>query len=369
MKKLFKIIIIILAAAALASGAFYVFTNLKEQKETSTVRETLSQSDYQNDPQSGYARLNDNEKEAYAMFVEAAEAFNSNVSLSRVELSIDSVERTASAFIKDNPQYFWIDNVAYQYNTSNIVTDVTFNYNCTEDVRDSRQQVIDQKTAEIQSQIPSGADDYTIVKTVHDAIVLNTSYASGDNDQNMSSVFVEGKSVCAGYSRAFEYILKKCGIFCCTVDGQASGRGDHEWNIVKMDGNYYFVDVTWDDPSFSDNSTDNIVEHTYLGITTTDLQTNHVINDRLGGVAECTSMDDNYYVREGRYFSSSDLGDFISGLQQAVTAGNSSYDARFSDPGYVETAINYAANGSVRGLQHFKYTVNDQLGTVNIIFQ
>ncbi len=56
---------------------------------------------------------------------------------------------------------------------------------------------------------------------------------------------MDHSSVCAGYSRAYQYILQKLGIPCYYCTG-SSGE-DHAWNIVKLDDGYYNVDVTWDD--------------------------------------------------------------------------------------------------------------------------
>lgn len=49
-------------------------------------------------------------------------------------------------------------------------------------------------------------------------------------------------------------MLKTMGIFSNYVTGNAVGRGPHAWNLFsnKMDGEYYYVDATWDDPSFDD---------------------------------------------------------------------------------------------------------------------
>ena len=57
------------------------------------------------------------------------------------------------------------------------------------------------------------------------------------------SVFVNGKAVCQGYSLAFKVLMDRAGIGCCYVCNYG-----HAWNMVELDGNWYHVDCTWDDP-------------------------------------------------------------------------------------------------------------------------
>ena len=59
-------------------------------------------------------------------------------------------------------------------------------------------------------------------------------------------------SVCEGYARSFKYILDEMGIPCVLVIGTGTNsRGEterHAWNYVEIQGTWYAVDCTWDDP-------------------------------------------------------------------------------------------------------------------------
>ena len=80
----------------------------------------------------------------------------------------------------------------------------------------------------------------------HDGLMLAAVYdASSPLGQSAYSALVHGKTVCAGYARAYQYLLQQLGIPCYYCTGYAGE--DHAWNIVKLDGDYYNVDVTWDD--------------------------------------------------------------------------------------------------------------------------
>ena len=68
---------------------------------------------------------------------------------------------------------------------------------------------------------------------------------SADMNQSAYSALVNGQTVCAGYARAFQYLMQQLNIPCYYCTGY-SGQ-DHAWNIIKLEQKYYNVDVTWDD--------------------------------------------------------------------------------------------------------------------------
>ena len=91
-------------------------------------------------------------------------------------------------------------------------------------------------------------------RAIHDYICKNTTYdESAPYNQSAYSVIVLHRSVCAGYSRAFQYLMNRAGLTCyyvpgTTTDSSIAGEdGAHAWNIVYLDGEYYNIDVLWDD--------------------------------------------------------------------------------------------------------------------------
>ena len=83
-------------------------------------------------------------------------------------------------------------------------------------------------------------------KYVHDVMTQTVEYdVAAPMNQSAYSALVGGRSVCAGYARAFQYMMQQLGIPCYYCTGYAGE--DHAWNIVKIDGTYRNVDVTWDD--------------------------------------------------------------------------------------------------------------------------
>ncbi len=112
----------------------------------------------------------------------------------------------------------------------------------------------------------TAVNDYDIIKGAHDWVVRNTNYdhmnyvegTIPDTSFMERAVFEYGTAVCEGYAKAFGLLMKLAGIECHYVTGLAYnglysfGIG-HAWNIVKLDGSYYHIDTTWDDPSWDED--------------------------------------------------------------------------------------------------------------------
>lgn len=100
-----------------------------------------------------------------------------------------------------------------------------------------------------------GYSDYDKVKYLHNWMVDNIKYDTTYKREDIHNVYGAFKNkivVCEGYARAFKYILDGLGIESVLISGSATNSsGDtenHAWNYVKLDGKWYAVDVTWDDP-------------------------------------------------------------------------------------------------------------------------
>lgn len=94
--------------------------------------------------------------------------------------------------------------------------------------------------------------DYAKVKTIHDIVCDRIKY-DYDNLNNTDykpqftayAALFDGKAVCQGYALLFHRLAKEVGLDTRIIAGV-----NHAWNIVKVDGQYYEVDCTWDDSSY-----------------------------------------------------------------------------------------------------------------------
>lgn len=89
--------------------------------------------------------------------------------------------------------------------------------------------------------------DYEKIKGVHDYVINNTSYDLSTELNSPYYALVEKTSACQGYAVLIYKMLTELDIPCRVITGYAKG-GLHAWNIVELDGKWYNLDATWDDP-------------------------------------------------------------------------------------------------------------------------
>ena len=100
-----------------------------------------------------------------------------------------------------------------------------------------------------------GYSNYEKIIEVHDWMVENIEYDTNlvaEEPYSISGALTPRRAVCEGYARAFKYLLDELDIPCVMVIGTATNsQGEtenHAWNYVQLNGNWYAVDSTWDDP-------------------------------------------------------------------------------------------------------------------------
>lgn len=111
--------------------------------------------------------------------------------------------------------------------------------------------------------------DWIVAQGSYDQTVYdNSSHTGRTGYKDPYGILVGGYGNCLGYSTTFQLLLDLCDVECITVVGAAFGSmDDHAWNMVKLDGEWYCVDVTWDDPTLGGGSANSVVTHRYFNVT------------------------------------------------------------------------------------------------------
>lgn len=144
----------------------------------------------------------------------------------------------------------------------------------------------------VASVVNSSMNDIQKEIALHDYVVNNTAYDGRSvlpDDSYTAYGLFKGIAVCQGYSEAMYRLLNAAGIKTLIVIGTAS-KIPHAWNIVMINGAYYQLDTTFDDPV---STTSNYLSYSYFNITDSELSNDH--NWNLSSYPSCTSTAANYY--------------------------------------------------------------------------
>ena len=330
-----------------------------------------------------YEQLNDKEKEVYKNILAGCETFESEI---KVDVdSLESLYKIWHAFNFDNPQFFWTSNFTY-YTIGEKPVSIEFNID--ESFKDTFNK-LNSVGDDIVSNIPSNATDYEKVKFLYEYIINTVDYVDGaPNDQDIRSSLLNKQSVCAGYSRAFEFLCKKAGIKCTYVSGTANG-GPHGWNLVMLDDKYYWVDVTWGDPVYeSENSSWNKLNYDFLLVDDEMFLTSHIVDtglsfsdshiDNLFTYPSCNDKSYDYYCLNNSYFETYDRNTIYSFISDKISNGEKIIELKFKNFNEMQKAYNdiFTEDSFIfeimRNLDKgwstysYTYTYNEQANTISI---
>ena len=269
-------------------------------------------------------------KEIYQGLIEHTEAIYVE------NIDIDRAENILFEVYYDSPEIFWIyPNVETGGREEGLLTEgyniVYPQYECTLEERTSKQAAIDAVMVEIDKMLPKDADEYDKIKFVYEYLVDTVTYVDDAPDnQNIYSALVNKETVCAGYARAYQYILNHWDVQCTYVSGMAGDvlkegekrdpeEDSHAWNLVKCDDEYYYVDVTWGDMDIDEKDKDGLeypMCYEYLCCDDSLLKT-HTLDEEIV-MPECTSDDLNYYKLNKMYYDSVDSEKLLKAMRKSI---------------------------------------------------
>ncbi len=232
-----------------------------------------SSSDY------GYNTLNSNEKAFYNALDEKLSVFHSGgdaqvknsgsndryivgeFTFKENNLQSERALEVYKIYKADHPLYYWLDTATIY--TENAIYPVVSDDYRLQSTRQTINTALEKSIIDFYRKADTNDNDYQKSLCYHDAVIdaINYSYdekgypSSEDWAHSVLGVFLAGSgdikgAVCEGYSKAFQLLLNLAdvnNVYVTGVGSTSSGAEGHAWNLVQIEGNYYYFDLTWDD--------------------------------------------------------------------------------------------------------------------------
>lgn len=170
----------------------------------------------------------------------------------QIDISSYGINKNNSTLVRNTlskiriiyPELFYIEaNYSISLSGKNIQY-IKLNYSCTKDEYSEQLSKVDNKFSDILSKLDDTMSEKEKALALHDYLCANFYYDHSLTVFDMYNFVEKGYGVCQAYMSTYTYLLNKVGIETHTV---LSNEINHTWNMVKLDGEYYQIDVTWDD--------------------------------------------------------------------------------------------------------------------------
>ena len=307
-----------------------------------------------------YYELSPEEQAIYTVVLKSIYEMPERIEIPK--LITGNLNRIFTAISYDNPDLFCLGLNCKVYNEGlKTFFEPTYALN---------KETYQKQKAELEAVVPvilKGAEKFTSAYEkelyIHDYLVTNCVYVDPETSTTANTVYgciVNGKASCEGYARAFQYLLSKLNIDNRLVTGESTEDGEnyigHMWNYVLLDGEGYFVDVTWDDPKTSTQ----VLRHTFFNITTDDILLEHRNIEQT--LPLCTAKKYNYFVYENAFVSDVSTEQLSTSVENALynasRRGYKCVELRFSDAASLNTAKDTLFNTGVI------YTIYKDVGLI-----
>jgi len=285
---------------------------------------------------------------------------------------------------RNNPDIFWFPKTRYQGTDRNGVFEIRPLY--TIDGKELLAKLnsdgeftlpSDQDMAEAAAWVANGqaAIDQTIAKlplnsamtpfemevAVHDWLYSHVEYSKDAPDKySMYGALVEGRATCEGFAKSFQYIMRLLGVETLRYSGILNDSPDvgHTWNAVKLDGEWYQVDLTAN--ATSGQSVDEPRFHRFFNRTDSYMKASHTLNDvPYNPVISCTATEYDYYRYTGTYIASDQ--DFVSQVPAVMIQARAQeqptfeleFDPGWASPSEIENKKQLLGQENWRGVKFF----------------
>lgn len=196
------------------------------------------------------------------------------------------------------------------------------------------------------SQAKQKTDDseYEMALCLHDWLLEQLEYDNSLKWSSAESALTRGLGTCQAYESAYAKLLSAAGIENAETRDTYDG---HTWNAVKLDGDWYQVDCTWDDTS--DNFYGDLDQrHLYFCLTDELMAIAHPGHEKIysadGNITRSTTLKNNYFVRNGK--ADEWMNKYVERIQKHLDAFEESFSVDADNQSF-PPSISGIQNGTI----------------------
>ena len=177
--------------------------------------------------------------------LEAYDSFETSCDLSKYGIAVSEVDDFVSNVLNNNPRYFYVSSDITVYGEEGCATTVLIQYNSDEDDAEEMIDEYDAAIARFMKGVDKSWTDMEKALYINDYLARNCEYDLTYSKYSAYDALVDGTAVCQGYALACRALADEVDLECELV---TSWSLNHAWNMVKVNGKCYHVDITWNDP-------------------------------------------------------------------------------------------------------------------------
>lgn len=250
-----------------------------------------------------YASLNYDSRmrDAYNSVVDTITNFRTSAQMPLTISEADYVKVLEAVRCEQLMLFYLSDRTLGDFDTFTHSYTINFSYKYSPEEASEMLRATEAAAKEIISQLDDNMSDYEKLKFIHDYLVLNVESAvEGDYVDSVYGALVNKRALCEGYAKAFSYLCNLIGVENMIVTGYTGV--DHMWNMVKLEGSWYHVDIGWDQPSEALRERyPDLILYQYFLVDDAVIQNNRSINNYLCAPPKAETETMNYFVYEDRY--------------------------------------------------------------------
>lgn len=235
--------------------------------------------------------------EGIAVSAETITVYDGTHPLTETELAT-----VMDVYRRDHTEHFWYGS-SYQYSYSNVsIVSVTPTYTVSGDVLTAAKAAFEQKVTQILGGIRQNMSDFEKELYLHDTLAAGVVYRESAHAHDAYGALVEGVAVCEGYAEALQYLCQRAGLTSFLVVGSSvnpsTGQSEgHAWNLIRINGVFYHVDLTWNDQGEN-------LYHAYFNLSDALITRDHVIEATTYPLPQASSDAAHYFKIKGGEVSS-----------------------------------------------------------------